>query len=62
MNFQAFFLCQMENAGLTILAVPVQILETQDKWFGVTYKEDKLAVVAVIRELVAAEGYPEKLF
>lgn len=52
----------MENAGLTILAVPVQILETQDKWFGVTYKEDKLAVVAVIRELVAAEGYPEKLF
>ena len=30
----------------------VRVLETRDKWFGVTYKEDKPAVVASIRRLV----------
>lgn len=40
----------------------VQVLETRDKWFGVTYKEDKPSVVASIRALVDAGVYPEKLF
>ena len=37
-------------------------LKTRDKWFGVTYKEDKPAVVASIRRLVDEGVYPEKLF
>lgn len=40
----------------------VRVLETRDKWFGVTYKEDKPAVVASIRGLVEDGVYPEKLF
>lgn len=40
----------------------VRVLETPDKWFGVTYKEDKPAVVGSIRKLVDAGVYPEKLF
>ncbi len=40
----------------------VRVLETRDKWFGVTYKEDKPSVVAAIRRLVDAGVYPEKLF
>ena len=40
----------------------VLLLETQDKWFGVTYKEDKPAVVAAIRKLIEDGAYPEKLF
>ena len=40
----------------------VRLLETPDKWFGVTYKEDKPAVVAAIRKLVDDGVYPEKLF
>lgn len=40
----------------------VAVLETPDKWFGVTYKEDKEAVVASIRKLVEDGVYPEKLF
>lgn len=40
----------------------VAVLETLDKWFGVTYKEDKEAVVASIRKLVEDGVYPEKLF
>ena len=40
----------------------VTLLETKDKWFGVTYKEDKPAVVASIQKLVDAGVYPKKLF
>lgn len=40
----------------------VHVLETRDKWFGVTYKEDKPAVSAAIRELVTKGIYPERLF
>lgn len=40
----------------------VKVLETQDKWFGVTYKEDKEAVVAAIRRLIADGVYKEKLY
>ena len=40
----------------------VRVLETKDKWFGVTYKEDKTAVVASIQKLVDAGVYPKKLF
>ncbi len=40
----------------------VRLLETPDKWFGVTYKEDKPAVVAAIRRLIDEGVYPEKLF
>ena len=40
----------------------VKVLETRDKWFGVTYKEDKEAVVASIRRLIADGAYKEKLY
>lgn len=40
----------------------VQVLPTQDKWFGVTYKEDKEAVVNALSELVAQGRYPRSLF
>ena len=40
----------------------VTVLTSNDKWFGVTYKEDKEAVVASVRGLVDAGVYPERLF
>ncbi len=40
----------------------VKVLKSHDKWFGVTYKEDKEAVVASVRSLVDAGIYPAKLF
>lgn len=40
----------------------VKVLETRDKWFGVTYKEDKAAVVASIRKLIADGVYKENLY
>jgi hypothetical protein len=35
----------------------VKLLETNDKWFGVTYKEDKQVVVDSIKQLIADGFY-----
>ena len=40
----------------------VKVLETHDKWFGVTYKEDKQSVVDSFKKLIADGVYKEKLF
>ena len=40
----------------------VRVLTTPDKWFGVTYKEDKDVVTRSIRELIENGTYPEKLY
>ena len=37
----------------------VQVLNSQDKWYGVTYKEDKEMVVKAISELKKQGLYPE---
>ena len=42
--------------------VTVQVLETRDKWFGVTYREDKPAVVASFQKLIADGVYSVPLF
>lgn len=43
-------------------AATVKVLETPDKWFGVTYKEDKDNVVAEFARLTAEGVYKEELF
>ena len=40
----------------------VAVLESEDKWYGVTYKEDKPVVVAAIQSLKDAGDYPQKLW
>lgn len=40
----------------------VSILETRDKWFGVTYKEDKPLVVQSVNKLILEGKYPAKLY
>ena len=40
----------------------VSILETRDKWFGVTYKEDKPLVVQSVNKLISEGKYPAKLY
>ena len=39
----------------------VKILPTDDKWFGVTYAEDKQSVIDAFKDLVDKGVYPEKL-
>ena len=40
----------------------VKVLETKDNWFGVTYKEDKAAVVESFKKLIADGVYREELY
>ena len=40
----------------------VSVLETKDKWFGVTYKEDKEAVVNSFKELINNGVYEKDLY
>ena len=40
----------------------VEVIKTEDKWFGVTYKEDKQYVIDSFKQLIADGVYKEKLF
>ena len=40
----------------------VTVLETPDRWFGVTYREDKPRVVAAVSDMVAEGVYPAELW
>ena len=42
--------------------IQVAVLETKDKWFGVTYREDKEAVQQSFRDLIAKGVYREDLY
>lgn len=48
----------LEKAG----RAEVSVLFSKDKWFGVTYKEDKPVVVEAIRKMKEDGLYPEKLW
>ena len=40
----------------------VRVLRSEDKWYGVTYREDKPAVMAAIAEKTKAGLYPDRLW
>jgi len=40
----------------------VEVLSSEDTWFGVTYREDRPRVVEAIAELVRKGHYPSRLF
>jgi UTP-glucose-1-phosphate uridylyltransferase len=42
--------------------VTLKVLPTKSTWFGVTYKEDRPAVIESIRQLIRRGEYPEKLW
>ena len=56
--FLPFVVDELLKAG----KVCVKVLDTTEKWYGVTYKEDKQAVVDALRNKVAQGVYPEKLW
>ena len=52
------FIGQLLDAG----AATVRMLQTNDKWFGVTYQEDKPLVMESFRRLIAEGVYKEDLY
>ncbi|MDO4491068.1 MAG: sugar phosphate nucleotidyltransferase [Lachnospiraceae bacterium] len=47
---------------LKMKRVTVDVLETSDEWFGVTYKEDKAQVVEAFNKLIADGVYQNELY
>lgn len=48
--------------GMLKQGLELTVLPTDDKWFGVTYKEDKAAVVDSFRKLIEAGAYKADLY
>lgn len=75
-GFEAFFQTAVKDAPLKAeyllpiyigqllreRKVSVKVLQTNDQWFGVTYREDKPAVVAGFRKLIENGVYSASLF
>jgi hypothetical protein len=57
-----FFLPTVVNQLLQEGKASVRVLPTSEKWFGVTYPQDRPTVQAAIRELVRQGVYPENLW
>lgn len=57
-----YFLPSVVDNLLKAGKATVNVLKSTDKWYGVTYKEDKEVVVSAIRALKDAGQYPENLW
>lgn len=57
-----FFLPKAVEEQLEKNKATVKVLKSTDKWFGVTYKEDKADVVNAIRQLKEKGVYPDRLW
>lgn len=59
MRTAEFYLPSMVSELIDCGKAKVKVLPTPDRWIGVTYKEDKPAVVESIKKLVAEGVYPK---
>ena len=57
-----YFLLAVVSTLLEEGRATVAVLASADKWYGVTYKEDKPVVVQAIKKMKAEGRYPEKLW
>lgn len=57
-----YFLPSVVGSLLEEGKATVDVLQSEDKWYGVTYKEDKETVVSAMKELKAKGLYPEQLW
>ena len=57
-----FFLPSVVDSLLKEDKATAKVLHTPDKWFGVTYREDKPLVVAALQKMHDSGVYPQKLW
>jgi dTDP-glucose pyrophosphorylase len=57
-----YFLPDVINQLLEEKRAMVKVLQTQEQWFGVTYKEDRIRVKNAVQELIQQGVYPENLW
>ncbi len=56
-----YFLPSVVGELITEGKARVKVLPTSEKWFGVTYREDRPVIQAAIRDMIARGLYPERL-
>lgn len=57
-----FYIPYVVNQLINKKEAIVRVLESSDKWFGVTYKEDKLQTQQTVRKQIDEGLYPENLW
>ncbi len=57
-----FYIPSVVNELINTKTASVRLLQCDEKWFGMTYKEDRESVVKSIRQLVKTGVYPENLW
>jgi len=57
-----FFLPKLANTLLQEKAATIDMLSTDEKWYGVTYSDDMPVVKAALAQMVAEGKYPEGLW
>lgn len=57
-----FYLPLLVSRLIGVGKAQVQVLPSEDKWYGVTYREDKPGVVAALADMTARGLYPENLW
>ena len=57
-----YFLPSVVSSLLSRHKARVKVLRSNDRWYGVTYKEDKPSVMEALRDLREKGLYPEKLW
>ncbi len=57
-----YFIPTVVNRLITTGEATVKVMETNSKWFGVTYPEDRPAVVEKLADLHKEGAYPDRLF
>ena len=57
-----FFLPSVVDSLLKENKATVKVLHTPDKWYGVTYREDKPVVAAALQLMQDSGVYPQKLW
>ena len=57
-----FYIPYVVNKLITQGDANVRVLESHDRWFGVTYQEDKAVTIARVRQMVREGRYPESLW
>jgi hypothetical protein len=57
-----FYIPSVVNHLIESRRAEVKVLDTPSRWFGVTYAEDRPAVVSKINGLVDNGTYPSRLF
>lgn len=56
-----YYITLLPNKLITEGKATIEVMETEDKWYGVTYQEDKALVMNEIAKMIESGYYPETL-